>query len=302
MSPERVEIEVDGRRLTLTNLEKVFYPSVGFTKGEMIDYYARISEMLLPHVRNRPITLKRFPNGVEGMSFFEKHAPSHKPDWVRTAEIPSFRNDHAPIRFAVICDRPTVIWMANLAAIELHVPLWRISEADDGPLPPDYMVFDLDPGPGTTIVDCCSVATWIADQFDRDHVYPKTSGSKGLQLYVPISGLTSEQSTEQAHQLARSLEHEHPDKVVSNMRKELRLRKVLIDWSQNSAAKTTVAPYSLRARPEPTVSTPVTWQEIESCLQAGDPDRLRFIAQDVLERLEKLGDLFAPLASSHSAP
>jgi bifunctional non-homologous end joining protein LigD len=295
VSPERVQTAVDGRKLSLTNLEKVLYPKSGFTKGEMIDYYARVAEVMIPHIKDRPITLKRFPNGVDGTSFFEKHAPKHLPDWIRTAKVPSKSASHEPINFVVICDRPGLIWAANLAALELHVPLWRVDSKGPLPAPPDYMVFDLDPGPGTTIVDCCRVARWISDRLGEDRLFPKTSGSKGIQIYMPLSKVTSEQASEQAHDLAKAIEKDHPDSVVSLMRKDLRNGKVLIDWSQNNPSKTTVAVYSLRAREDPTVSTPVTWGEVNSCAKGGNPNDLRFEASNTLQRVEKLGDLMEPL-------
>lgn len=297
MSPSRITTEVDGRKLTLSNLEKVLYPKIGFTKAEVIDYYARVAEVMLPHLRGRPVTLKRFPNGVDGMSFFEKHAPSHKPDWVPTVEIAPANSHHRSVEFALICNKATLTWTANLAAIELHIPLWRISKIDGQPLNPDFMVFDLDPGPGANIVECCEIALKIGDHLGKQRTFPKTSGSKGLQLYLPIEGITSEQATSQAQALARTLESKFPDKVVSNMRKELRPNKVLIDWSQNRAAKTTVAAYSLRAQPEPTVSTPVSWSEIECCLNRRDSTILRFTASQVLERIKESGDLFLELTT-----
>jgi bifunctional non-homologous end joining protein LigD len=297
VSPERVETEVDGRRLSLSNLEKVLYPATGFTKAQVIDYYARIADVMLPHIQDRPLTLKRYPDGVDGQSFFEKHAPSHTPDWVRTVEVPSARGGHAPIEFAVVCDRPTLIWAANLAALELHVPMWRVGDGSTLPANPDLLVFDLDPGPGTSIVECCAVARWITAELGEDRVFAKTSGSKGLQLYVRVQRVTSDETSTQAHELAQTIEKAHPEAVVSLMRKELRGGKVLIDWSQNSSSKTTVAAYSLRARPEPTVSTPVSWKEVDACAKSGDPSTLRFTADEVLRRVAQFGDLMAGLSS-----
>jgi bifunctional non-homologous end joining protein LigD len=297
VSPERVETEMDGRQLSLSNLDKVLYPASGFTKGQVIDYYARIAPVMLAHVADRPVTLKRFPDGVDGQSFFEKHAPSHIPAWVRTTTVPSRARSGEPIEFAVICDRPTLIWAANLASLEFHVPLWRVGNGTAVPAPPDYLVFDLDPGPGTSIVECCTVARWITAEIGDEHVFAKTSGSKGLQLYMPVHGVTWEEAGGQAHDLARSIEESHPDAVVSVMRKALRDGKVLIDWSQNNPSKTTVAAYSLRARPEPTVSTPVTWKEVDACAKSGDPATLRFDSDDVLARVDKVGDLMAGLVS-----
>jgi bifunctional non-homologous end joining protein LigD len=297
-----VEVEVEGRRLTVSNLDKPLFPG-GFTKGQMIDYYVRIAPVMLGHVRDRPLTLHRYPNGVDASSFFEKHVPSHAPDWVRTVEVPSTatgsrgRSASESVEYAVVCDVATLAWAANLATIELHVPLWRVARRRTLPGPPDHMVFDLDPGEGSTMVDCCRVARLIDDALPDRTTYPKTSGSKGLQLYARLSGRpTWDRVRDEAHELARTLEGEHADLVVSNMRKELRRGKVLIDWSQNHPAKTTVAVYSLRARQEPTVSTPVSWDEVNRCIAAEDPGLLRFTSDQVLDRVEEHGDLFEALA------
>jgi bifunctional non-homologous end joining protein LigD len=296
MSPaaEKVPVQVDGRQLTLSNLDKVLYPEVGFTKGEVIDYYTRIAAVLLPHVQDRPLTFKRYPEGVEGQFFFAKNAPSHTPDWVRTVELPSpgSTKKRDTINYPVMCDLPTLVWAANLAALELHVPMWRVTRTGK-PKHPDMMVFDLDPGPPATIVECCEVARHVRGVLDEDGLtsYPKTSGSKGLQLYVPLDEKAPwEDVHAYARTLAQRLEKEHPQLVVWNMKKELRTGKVLVDWSQNNAAKTTVAVYSLRARATPTVSTPVAWDEVESCSR---PEDLRFTSADVLQRVEQHGDLFA---------
>jgi bifunctional non-homologous end joining protein LigD len=296
MSPaaEKVAVQVGGRQLTLSNLDKVLYPEVGFTKGEVIDYYSRIAPMLLPHVLDRPLTFKRYPEGVEGQFFFAKNAPSHTPDWVRTVELPSpgSTKNRDTINYPVMSDLPTLVWAANLAALELHVPMWRVTRTGK-PKHPDMMVFDLDPGPPATIVECCEVARHVHDVLDEDGLtsYPKTSGSKGLQLYVPLDEKAPWADVHAyARRLAQRLEKEHPKLVVWNMKKELRTGKVLVDWSQNNAAKTTVAVYSLRARPAPTVSTPVRWDEVESCSR---PEDLRFTSADVLARVEEHGDLFA---------
>ncbi|HET6817453.1 MAG TPA: non-homologous end-joining DNA ligase [Mycobacteriales bacterium] len=297
MSPsaQKVAVEVDGRQLTLSNLDKVLYPDAGFTKGEVIDYYTRIATVLLPHVQDRPLTFKRYPEGVEGGFFFAKNAPSHTPDWVRTVTLPSpgSTKNRDTINYPVMCDLPTLVWAANLAALELHVPMWRVTRAGKAKHP-DMMVFDLDPGPPATIVECCEVAGHVRGLLADDGLtaYPKTSGSKGLQLYVPLDEKAPWEDVHgYARKLAQQLEKEHPKLVVWNMKKELRTGKVLVDWSQNNAAKTTVAVYSLRARPMPTVSTPVTWDEVEAC---ESPDDLRFTSADVLRRVEEYGDLFAP--------
>jgi bifunctional non-homologous end joining protein LigD len=295
VSPERVLTDVDGRELSLSNLDKVLYPATGFTKSQVLDYYARIADVMVPHLRNRPTTLRRYPNGVEGMSFFEKHAPDKLPSWINTIEVPSKTGEHGPIEYLDVNDRPTLLWAANLAALEIHVPLWHAKKGKALPTPPDYMVFDLDPGPDTSIVECCRVGQWLGEQLGRENLYAKTSGSKGLQLYTGVHRATWDRQSERAHEIARAIERDHPSEVVSTMRKTLRLGKVLIDWSQNNSSKTTVAVYSLRARPEPTVSAPVTWQEIDRCVKSADPGKLKFTTGDVLQRVDKMGDLFAPL-------
>jgi bifunctional non-homologous end joining protein LigD len=291
-----VTTQVDGRELVLSNLDKVLYPEAGFTKGEVIDYYARVASVMLPHIADRPMTMKRFPDGVAHTPFFEKHAPKHAPDWVRTVEVQSTGNSD-PVTYSVVGDLPTLIWAANLASIEFHVPLWHIGKRRKLPAAPDHMVFDLDPGEGTTIVECCRVAALIAERLEARRVsaYPKTSGSKGLQLYVPLTGrATWDKVREDAYGIATDVEKERPDLVVSNMRKALRDRKVLIDWSQNHPAKTTVAVYSLRGRPTPSASTPVTWDEVAACDRAGDPAVLAFTPAETLARVETDGDLFMP--------
>jgi bifunctional non-homologous end joining protein LigD len=286
---------VDGRELTVSNLEKVLYPATGFTKGQVIDYYARVADVMVPHLQDRPLTMKRFPNGVDSKYFFEKHIPSHAPSWVGRVAVPSTAEGE-PVEYPVIGDRPSLLWAANLAAIEFHVPLWHAGRRRALPAPPDHMVFDLDPGEGTTVVECCQVARHLAEGLreGRDGCFPKTSGSKGLQLYVPLSGRpTWDKIRERSHEIGRQLERDHPGLVVSNMRRSLRADRVLIDWSQNHPAKTTVAVYSLRGRDQPTASTPVTWAEVDRCVQSGDPATLRFTSDQVLERIEVHGDLFA---------
>jgi bifunctional non-homologous end joining protein LigD len=288
---------IEGRELAVTNLDKVLFPATGFTKGQLIDYYVRIAEVMLPHIRERPLTMKRFPDGVEGKSFFEKHIPSHAPDWVRTVSVSSNEGQDV-IPYAVVNDRPTLAWAANLGTIELHVPLWHVGRHRKLPARPDFMVFDLDPGEGTSIVECCVVAGYVMDELASGGTesFAKTSGSKGLQLYAAVGARTTwDGLRDQAHDIARKLESDHRDAVVSNMRKSLRRGRVLIDWSQNHSAKTTVAVYSVRAMPTPTVSTPVTPAEVRRCAEQKDPSVLRFETDDVLRRVEKKGDLFAPL-------
>jgi len=303
VSPEqRTVIEVDGRHLTVSNLDKVLYPEAGFTKADVLWYYVHVAPVLLPHVQGRPLTMTRYPDGVQGGSFFEKHSARRAPEWAHWVRVPrSTRADgSAFIEQLVIDDLPTLVWVANLAALELHVPMWR-SVVDGAYGPVDLMVFDLDPGAPATVVECCAVASWLRDELeDRDLVgYPKTSGSKGLQLYARLDPpLPWQQVHATAHDIARKMEREHPGEVVSNMRRDLRQGKVLIDWSQNHAAKTTIAPYSLRALAFPSVSTPLSWDEVQSCADDGDGERLRFLAGDVLERVESVGDLFAPLFST----
>jgi bifunctional non-homologous end joining protein LigD len=299
VSPEtKVAVQVDGRTLTLTNLGKVLYPQTGFTKAEVLDYYQRVAPALLPHVADRPLTLKRYPEGVDGEAFFQKHVTEHRPGWIRTARVPSesSRGRGGPVTYLVVDDLPTLIWAANLAGLELHVPQWRMPEIRR----PDLLVFDLDPGAPANIVDCCRVAEDLRPLLEAEGFAPlaKTSGGKGLQLYAPISGVTSEQASDQARAFAERLEREQPRRVVSRMTKVLRTGKVLIDWSQNNGSKTTVAPYSLRARQSPTVSTPVSWDEVAACRR---PEALFFTAETVLDRVAKHGDLFAPLLRLPSA-
>jgi bifunctional non-homologous end joining protein LigD len=282
-------VRVEDRTLKLTNLDKELYPEFGFTKGEVIDYYTRVSPVLLPHLKDRPVTLRRYPNGVEGESFYEKNVPQHAPDWVRTVRIEtpgsSRGNDYA--NFVMVDDLPTLVWLANLAALELHVPQWT-SGPRGGRRDPDLLVFDLDPGAPATVVECSRVAVRLRAALEDDGLdsWAKTSGSKGMQVYASAS--VTDTST-YAKSLAQRLAGETPREVVSTMAKAARTGKVFIDWSQNSQAKTTVAPYSLRARERPSVSTPVTWDEVEECRS---PDDLVFLADDVLERVDSLGDLF----------
>jgi bifunctional non-homologous end joining protein LigD len=350
---DKIAVQVDGRPLTLTNLAKVLYPEDGFTKAEVLDYYQQISPVLLPHIIDRPMTLRRYPHGVGDLSFFAKHAPDSRPDWLRTEEVVSHssraRLPGTPVRYLVVDDLPTLIWAVNLAALELHVPMWRFANAGSagssgsgesaepaepvasdgsaGPAgsagatssasaagstgsggaagsgapadpeiapAPDLLVFDLDPGAPATIVECCRVAEALRPVLEADGLrpLPKTSGGKGLQLYAPLSGMTAEQASELALSYAQRVERELPRLVVSRMTKSARTAKVFIDWSQNNESKTTIAPYSLRGRDLPTVSTPVSWDEVAACRKVAD---LTFTAPEVLARVATHGDLFAPL-------
>jgi len=274
----------------VTNLDKVLYPEVGFSKGEVIDYYARIAPAILPHLADRALTVTRWPDGVDGKHFFEKRCPSHRPEWVRT-EVVWAGNRAGEIEFCVCGDRPTLIWLAQLAALELHPSLSLVEDVDR----PTVLAFDLDPGEPATIVECCRVALMIRGLFAALGLesFPKTSGSKGLQVYVPLNSATTYATTKPfARAVAQALERQHPDLVVSRMTKQLRRGKVLVDWSQNTASKTTIAAYSLRARPRATASTPLRWEEVES---ARDPLELSFTAADVVARYEGDGDPFAPV-------
>jgi len=286
-------IEIEGRQLTLTNLDKILYPAAGFTKGQVIDYYARIAPVLVPHLTEHPLTLKRYPGGVDQEFFFEKNATKHRPDWIQTTPIWSEGNQRT-VHYLLANNLATVVWMANLAAIELHPSLSLAKDMEC----PRAMVFDLDPGPPANIIQCCQVGVWLREIFDHFGLrsFPKTSGSKGLQIYVPLNTATNYDSTKSfAHALARLLEDQHRDLVVSDMKKQLRVGKVLVDWSQNDEHKTTISLYSLRAREHPTVSTPVQWEEVEQALKKKAPNLLVFEAGQVLKRVEKMGDLFAPL-------
>ncbi len=301
MSPStKVTVDVEGRQVTLSNLDKVLYPDVGFTKGQVLDYYSRIAPVLLPHLAGRAVTRKRYPDGVDAMVFFEKNAPRGTPDWVHLETLPSpgSTKDRDTIDYVLVDDLATLVWTANLAALELHTHLWRVKKPRGKPAtqaPPDLIVFDLDPGPPATVVECCEVALLLREAMAEDghEPLPKTSGSKGMQLYARAEGFASaEETSAYAKGLAQRLEKSHPDLVVHRMAKDLRPGKVLVDWSQNNAAKTTVSVYSLRARDRPTVSTPITWDEVEGCRR---PQDLVFTSDDVLARVEELGDLFAPL-------
>ena len=292
----RAELQIAGRAVSVSNLDKVLYPAVGFTKAAVIDYYVRIAPVLLPHLRDRPITLKRYPDGVDGFFFYEKQCPAHRPDWVETTTVPSARREAKKIDYCVMNDLPALVWAANLADLELHTFLHRAPAIDR----PTALAFDLDPGPPADILQCCEVGLQLKRVFDRAGLesFPKTSGSKGLQVFVPLNTRVSyEQTKSFAHELARSLEQTLPELVVSRMQKALRPGKVLIDWSQNDEHKTTVNVYSLRARERPTVSTPVEWKEVADSAKRGDAQRLVFETTEVLRRVEKRGDLFAPVLS-----
>lgn len=287
------EIVVAGKKLTVSNLGKVLYPDAGFTKGQVIDYYIRIAPILLPHLRKRPITLKRYPEGVNGFFFYEKQCPAHRPAWVKTAAVPASREE-GKIDYCLMNDLPTLVWAANLADLELHTFLHRAPALSR----PTALAFDLDPGAPADMVLCCRVGLWLREILDglKLEGFPKTSGSKGLQIFVPLNTATHYDKTKAfAHALAERLEREHPEAVVSRMQKSLRGGKVLVDWSQNDGHKTTVNVYSLRAKAQPTVSTPVTWKEVEAAAKKGDASRLVFDSDDVLKRVKKHGDLFAPV-------
>lgn len=286
-------VEVGGEKLSLTNLDKVLYPSTGFTKGEVIDYYVRIAPVLLPHLKGRPLTMKRYPGGVDQEYFYEKNAPKHRPDWVETVPIWSEGNNRN-VNYILVNELPTLVWIANLASLELHPSLSLGKDINC----PTMIVFDLDPGEPANIVQCSQVGIWLRDIFQHFGLqsFAKTSGSKGLQVYVPLHTPTSYDETKPfANALARLLENEHRDLVVSDMKKALRVGKVLVDWSQNDEHKTTIGVYSLRARERPTVSTPVTWEEVERTFKKKDPSLIVFDAKQVLERVEKMGDLFEPV-------
>lgn len=287
------EVDIDGRRLRLSNLDKILYPEIGFTKAQVIDYYTRIAPVLLPHLRGRPLTLKRYPNGVDAAFFFEKQCPSHRPPWVPTQAVWSESN-RRDVNYCLANDLPTLVWAANLADLELHTSL-SLARAIARPT---VLAFDLDPGAPATVVQCAEVALWLRDLCAACKLaaYAKTSGSKGLQVYVPLNtAVTYEMTKPFAHAVAQRLEREHPHAVVSNMKKSLRADKVLIDWSQNDAHKTTICVYSLRAKNIPTVSTPVQWAEVEALVKTKDPARLSFDYRAVLDRVAVHGDLFAPV-------
>ncbi|GIE89384.1 non-homologous end-joining DNA ligase [Actinoplanes regularis] len=291
--PDRIVVRLEGRDLELSNLDKLMFPAAGFTKGEVINYYTRISPVLLPHLRDRPVTRIRYPNGVEGAHFFEKNKPGGTPDWVRleTLPVPGSTKSRETIDFVVVDELPTLVWLANLAAIELHTPQWRIG-AD-----PDLLVVDLDPGAPAGLRECCAVAVLLRDRLAEDGItaYPKTSGKKGMQLCCPISGRQDAPTVSgYARRVAEELARLVPGSITAKMAKQLRPGRIFIDWSQNNAAKTTVTPYSLRAGATPTASTPLTWAETEA-MATGEAEARQFGAAEVLARAEQHGDLLAGL-------
>jgi bifunctional non-homologous end joining protein LigD len=291
---KRLEVEIGDRRLSLSNLDKVLYPEAGFTKGQVIDYYTRIAPAVLPHLYDRPLTLKRYPNGVDATYFYEKQSPSHRPDWVQTAAVWS-RHNSRTIDFTLCNDLPTLVWLANLADLELHTSLALHHDVKA----PTLIAFDLDPGPPATIVECSEVAMRLQEAFEHLglEAFPKTSGSKGMQVYVPLNTPATYGDTKGfARGIAQILERRHPELVLSDMNKTRRQGKVFVDWSQNDEHKTTVNVYSLRARERPTVSTPLDWDEVEGVLETRDPEQLSFTSAEVLERVAERGDLFAPVA------
>jgi bifunctional non-homologous end joining protein LigD len=287
-------LDIDGTKVELTNLQKIFYPKPGFTKGDVIDYYVRISPVLLPHLKERPITLKRYPDGVEGFFFYEKKCPTHRPKWIKTTKVD--KSEGGEINYCVINDLPSLVWAANLADLELHTFLHKAPALQR----PTALAFDLDPGPPADIVLCCQVGLWLKGVFDalKMESFAKTSGSKGLQVYIPInSAVTYDKTKAFSHAIAELLESRSPEVVVSKMQKSLRSGKVLVDWSQNDDHKTTVNVYSLRAKDYPTVSTPVTWEEVEATVRKRKATSLSFDAKEVLKRVQKMGDLFGPVLS-----
>ena len=288
--PQRSTVEVEGRRLALSNLDKVLYPETGFTKGEVIDYYARIAPAMLPHLAGRALTFKRFPNGVVGHSFFEKRCPQHRPGWVPVAVGPGDRN--GAIEYCVVATPAVLVWAANMAALEFHAPMALAADLDT----PRALVFDLDPGPPAAMAECAQVALEIREVLAAAgrEGWPKTSGSKGLQLYAPLNTpATHEHAADVALAVGQVLEKRSPERILTVMTKQRRSGKVFVDWSQNNRHKTTIAVYSLRARPDPTVSTPVTWDEVAAAADGTNP--LQFDAAAVLRRVEEHGDLFAPV-------
>jgi bifunctional non-homologous end joining protein LigD len=291
----RQRVRVEGRQLSVSNLDKVLFPEVSFTKAHVIDYYVRIAPVLLPHLSGRPVTFTRWPDGVEGQAFFEKNSARHAPDWVRKVTVPSpgSSRDREVLDMVLLETVADLAWAANLAALELHVPQWQVGSRLQ-PALPDLLVLDLDPGPQAGIAECCEVAERLRVRLVGDGLDPvvKTSGSKGMQVYAPIRVTDRDHPSRYAKALAQELTAETPDRVVWRMEKVLRPGKVLVDWSQNNPSKTTVAPYSLRARPDAPVSAPVGWDEVDAVRDGADPGELRFRTEEVLARVEEYGDLF----------
>jgi bifunctional non-homologous end joining protein LigD len=287
--PARISVTVQERTLSLSNLDKILYPDVGFTKGEVIDYYTRIAPVLLPHMDGRALTVIRYPNGIEAHSFFEKNAPRGTPDWVRTVRLPApgSTKNRETIDYIVVEELATLVWLANLAALEMHTHQWRV-DSDGAALGADQLVVDLDPGAPAGLAECAVAALLLRDLLVEDGLHPavKTSGSKGMQMTAPIEIADPGRASEYMRSLAQRLEREHPDLVLSSMKKALRPGKIFLDWSQNNEAKTTVTPYSLRARAGASVSTPLSWDEVEEG-RLGQFDTLA-----VLERVERYGDLY----------
>lgn len=288
-------LEVGGQTIEVTNLDKILYPETGFTKGDVINYYIAIAPVLLPHTRDRALTLKRYPNGVTGPFFYEKNCPAHRPPWVKTTPVWN-EGKEREMNFCLANDLPTLVWAANLADLEIHTALARSRQ----PERPTALVFDLDPGAPADIVQCCEAAVVLRKMLAADGLesFPKTSGSKGLQIFAPLNtSVTFEQTKSCAHAVAQRLEKAQPDTVVSKMQRALRRGKVLVDWSQNDTHKTTVCVYSLRAKPRPTVSTPLSWDEVEKCAKKRGAALLSFAPDQALKRVEKHGDFFEPLLS-----
>jgi bifunctional non-homologous end joining protein LigD len=286
-------LNVNGKIVPVSNLDKVFYPKSGFTKGQVIDYYIRISPVLLPHLKDRPLTLKRYPDGVEGGFFYEKRCPSHRPEWIQTATVWSDHHEEE-INYCLLNDLPSIVWAANLGDLELHTFLAKGQDVER----PTMVVFDLDPGPPANILQCAQVAQWLKEELDALALqsFPKTSGSKGLQVYIPLNTpVTYEVTKSFARTMAERLTREHPELVIAKIEKRLRSGKVFVDWSQNDSHKTTVCAYSLRAKERPTVSTPLEWEEVTTALKKRDADRLTFVSDEVLKRVEQQSDLFEPV-------
>jgi bifunctional non-homologous end joining protein LigD len=294
MSRTTSVLQVGGQDVPVSSLEKVLYPEADFTKGDVISYYMDVSPVLLPHLQGRALTMKRYPDGVGKFFFYEKNCPPHRPKWLRTTSVPSARKKE-DTRYCVVDTLPGLVWAANLADLELHVSLARANALQR----PTVLVFDLDPGEGASLLHCCRVGLEIRDRFAADQLqcFPKTSGSKGLQIYVPLNTprITFDRTKEVARQLAEALATERPNEIVANMRKDLRKGKVLIDWSQNDDHKTTVCVYSLRATPQPGVSTPLQWKEVEAVVKNKKTETLRFTPDQVRARIKKHGDLFEPV-------